>query len=212
MAKEKIITTLFLDIGGVLLTDGWDRTSRKDAAFIFDIDQGEMEERHHLTFDTYELGKITLEEYLNRVVFYEDRSFSYDAFKEFMYAQSKALPEMIKIISQLKSQYGLKVAAVSNEGRELNSIRIKNFRLHDLIDFFISSCFVNLQKPDMDIFKMALDISQEAPDQVLYIDDQLLFVELAQGMGMNGIHHTDVESTIEKLKVFGLETVNALHI
>jgi putative hydrolase of the HAD superfamily len=212
MNKKNIITTLFLDIGGVLLTDGWDRTSRKNAAFIFDIDHDAMEERHHLTFDTYELGKISLEEYLKRVVFYADRSFSYDAFKEFMYAQSKPFPEMIKIISQLKKQYGLKVAVVSNEGRELNDIRIKNFRLHDFVDFFISSCFVHLQKPDMEIFRMALDMSQAAPEQVLYIDDQPMFVELAQSLGMNGIHHTDIESTVEKLKEFGLQNANALQL
>lgn len=212
MNPNKIITTLFLDIGGVLLTDGWDRTSRKNAAFIFDIDHEEMEERHHLNFDIYELGKISLEEYLKRVVFCKDRSFSYDAFKEFMYAQSKPFPEMIKIISQLKKQYGLKIAAVSNEGRELNDIRIKNFRLHDLIDFFISSCFVHLQKPDMDIFKMALDMSQVAAEQILYIDDQLMFVELAQSLGMNAIHHTDIESTVEKLKEFGLQKANALQL
>lgn len=212
MNKKNIITTLFLDIGGVLLTDGWGRTSRKNAAFIFDIDHDAMEERHHLTFDTYELGKISLEEYLKRVVFYADRSFSYDAFKEFMYAQSKPFPEMIKIISQLKKQYGLKVAAVSNEGRELNDIRIKNFKLCDFIDFFISSCFVHLQKPDMEIFRMALDMSQATPEQVLYIDDQPMFVEVAQSFGMNGLHHTDIESTVEKLKEFGLQTANALQL
>jgi|ERR1022692_3813771 putative hydrolase of the HAD superfamily len=121
MAQENTITTLFLDIGGVLLSDGWGRESRKDAASFFDIQHDDMEERHHLTFDTYELWKM----------FYEKRSFSYHALKEFMHAQSKPYPEMIKIISRLKKQYGLKLAAVSNEGRELNDNRIKKFKLND---------------------------------------------------------------------------------
>ena len=130
---------MFVDIGGVLLSDGWGRESRKDAASFFDIQHDDMEERHHLTFDTYELGKISLDDYLKRAVFYEKRSFSYHALKEFMHAQSKPYPEMIKIISRLKKQYGLKLAAVSNEGRELNDNRIKKFKLNDLIDFFVSS-------------------------------------------------------------------------
>ena len=66
------ITTLLLDIGGVLLTNGWGRNSRKLAAETFSLDHDDMEERHHLTFDTYEEGKLSLDEYLNRVVFPPD--------------------------------------------------------------------------------------------------------------------------------------------
>src|ERR1041384_2585067 len=123
------ITTLFLDIGGVLLTNGWDHNSRKRAAETFGLDYDEMSERHHLTFDTYEEGKLSLDEYLNRVVFYQERSFSREEFKKFMYAQSKPYPDMIKLIRGLKSQYGLRVAAVSNEGRELTIYRVQQFKL-----------------------------------------------------------------------------------
>lgn len=206
MDKVYNITALFLDIGGVLLTDGWGRASRKKGASVFDIEHKEMEERHHLTFSTYELGKITLDEYLKRTVFYTDRNFSYGAFKEFMYAQSKPYPEMIKIISYVKKRHGLKIVVVSNEGWELNDYRIKEFKLNVFTDFFISSSFVHLQKPDIDIFKMALDMAQVRAEHILYIDDQLMFVQLAESLGMNGLHHTDVGSTIEKLNSFGLKT------
>src|SRR6266516_2408383 len=92
MTPSSNITTLFLDIGGVLLTNGWGRNSRARAADKFGLDYGEMNERHHLTFDTYEEGKLSLDEYLNRVVFYEPRPFSQDEFKEFMFAQSRPYP------------------------------------------------------------------------------------------------------------------------
>jgi len=205
MKKEYSITTLFLDIGGVLLTDGWNRESRKNAAKIFKLDHDDMEERHHLTFDTYEVGKISLDEYLKRVVFYEKRSFTSNEFKEFMYAQSKPYHEMIKIISRLKKQYSLKVAVVSNEGRELTEYRIKKFELYDFVDFFISSCFVHLRKPDVDIFQAALDIAQIQGKHVVYIEDRPMFVQVAEGLGIYGIHHTDYKSTIAKLNSFGLK-------
>ncbi len=150
---------MFIDVGGVLLTNGWGHESRRLAAEKFALDYGELEERHHLTFDTYEEGKLTLVEYLNRLVFYEKRAFTCNQFREFMYAQSTPYMDMIELIKQLKKQYQLKIAVVNNEGRELNEYRIKKFHLNQFVDFFISSCFVHFRKPDADIFRIALDIA-----------------------------------------------------
>ena len=195
MTSSPTITTLFLDIGGVLLTNGWDHKSRTHAADKFGLDYEEMNERHHLTFDTYEEGKLSLDEYLNRVVFYEKRLFSREEFKTFMYAQSQPFPEMIELMRGLKAQYGLEVAAVSNEGRELTVYRVEQFQLGTFIDFFVSSCFVHYRKPDEDMYRIALDIAQARPEQVVYIDDRAMFVEVAQGLGINGIIQTGYEAT-----------------
>lgn len=211
MNKDNHISTLFLDIGGVLLTDGWDRDSRKEAARIFNVNHKEMEERHHLNFETYELGKMTLDKYLDRVIFYQKRNFSADEFKTFMYEQSQSYPKMIELIIHLKKEYGLKTAAISNEGRELNEYRIKKFKLNNFIDFFISSSIVNLRKPDTDIFKLALDIAQVNAGESIYIDNQPMFVEIAEGFGMKGICHTDLRLTEAKLNAFGLNIISAAH-
>ena len=198
------ISTLFLDIGGVLLSNGWDRKARRLAGETFCLDYEEMDERHHLTFDTYEEGKLSLDEYLDRTVFYEERSFKRDDFRTFMFAQSRAFPEMIELSTHLKARHGLKVAAVSNEGRELNKYRIKTFGLDRFIDFFVSSSFVHYRKPDADIYRIALDIAQVAPEQVVYIDDRAMFVEVARSLGINGIIHTGHDDTRKELAVFGL--------
>ena len=198
------ITTLFLDIGGVLLTAGWDRTARKNTYTHFKLDHDVMEDRHHITVETFELGKITIDEYLERVVFCDLQNFASEDFKEFMFAQSSAYPEMISLIIELKKVHSLKVVIVSNESRELNEYRAKKFRLNELADCFISSSFVRIRKPDTDIFKLALDISQAAPQQIVYIDDQIMFVQLAENFGINVIHHTSYASTKAKLASFGL--------
>ncbi len=198
------ITHLFLDIGGVLLTNGWDRGMRKQAAQTFGLDYEEMDERHHLTFDTYEEGKLTLDEYLERVVFYEPRPFTKEQFLAFMYAQSKPFPEMIDYVSGLKSRHNVKVATVSNEGRELTEYRIKKFHLHSFVDFFVSSCFVHFRKPDEDIWRVALDISQAEPAEVVYVDDRLLFVQVADSLHIRGIHHRGLEATRSALEGLGL--------
>lgn len=198
------ITALFLDIGGVLLTDGWNHHARKRAATHFKLGWTEMEERHQLNFATHEEGKLTLEEYLRRVVFCEKRSFTPAQFRKFMFAQSKPYPEMIELAVQLKAQYGLKIAVVSNEARELNAYRIRTFMLDGLVDVFISSCFVHLRKPDADIFRLALDLAQTPAEQVVYIENTLMFVQIAAGLGIRGIHHTDYKSTCAKLAAFGL--------
>jgi putative hydrolase of the HAD superfamily len=205
MKKTTAITCMFLDIGGVLLTDGWGHVSRKLAAKAFDLNPEQMESRHNQAFDTYELGKLTIKEYLSRVVFYEERPFTPAQFRKFMFAQSKPYPKMIELVRKLKARYGLKVAVVSNEARELNSYRIRKFKLDGFVDFFISSCFVHLRKPDADIFRVALDIAQVPANQVVYIENLLMFVQVAEGLGIRGIYHTDYKSTCAKLASFGLE-------
>jgi putative hydrolase of the HAD superfamily len=198
------ITHLFLDIGGVLLTNGWDRHMRRQAAQRFGLDFEEMNDRHKMSFDTYEEGKLNLDTYLSQVVFYRERPFSRKEFKDFMFAQSQAHPEMIDLVRRLKEKYNLWSAAISNEGRELTVYRIKKFKLHNIIDFFVSSCFVHFRKPDQDLYRMALDISQAKPAQSVYIDDRALFVEIARDLGINGIHHTGFESTRAALAGLGL--------
>lgn len=204
MKRSEKITALFLDIGGVLLTDGWQRDSRKRAAKEFHLDASEMEERHHMVFDTYEEGKLTLEGYLGWVVFYKKRPFTRAQFQRFMFAQSKPYPEMIEFVRQLKAKYGLKIIVLSNEARELNAYRIRKFELDGFVDAFVSSCFVHLRKPDADIFRLALDIAQTPARQIVYIENTAMFVEIADGMGIRGILHTDVESTRSKLTAVGL--------
>ena len=206
MNRSLPITTLFLDIGGVLLTNGWDHQARQRAARNFKLDLAEMEDRHHLTFDTYEEGKLTLEEYLRRVVFYQKRTFSRAQFRRFMFAQSQPYPEMIAMIALLKAKYGLKIAVVSNEARELNAHRIRTFKLARLVDFFVSSCFVHIRKPDADIFRLALDIAQTPAEQVVYIENTPMFVQIAEGLGIRSILHTDCNSTRSKLAGFGLDS------
>jgi putative hydrolase of the HAD superfamily len=199
------ITTLFLDIGGVLLTNGWDHHARKRAARNFKLELADMEDRHHLTFDTYEEGKLLLEEYLGRVVFYQKRPFTRAQFRRFMFAQSKPCPEMIELVRKLKARFGLKIVVVSNEGRELNTHRIRKFKLDGFVDSFISSCFIHIRKPDADIFRLALDISQAPARQVVYIENTPMFVQIAEGLGIRSILHTDYRSTSAKLAAFGLQ-------
>jgi len=164
-----------------------------------------MEYRHHLSFDTHEEGKLTLEEYLDRVVFYKKRPFTRTQFRRFMFAQSKPYPDMIELVSYLKVQYGLKIVAVSNEARELNAYRIQKFKLNRFVDSFISSCFVHLRKPDADIFRLVLDIAQTPVNQVVYIENTPMFVRIAEGLGIRSILHTDYKSTFAKLISFGLQ-------
>ena len=204
MKKSSSIKALFLDIGGVLLTDGWDRNARKRASANFKLELADMNDRHHMTFETYEEGKLTLKEYLDLVVFYQKRPFTQTQFRKFMFAQSKPYPEMIELVRRLKARYGLKIVVVSNEARELNSHRIRKFKLDEFADAFISSCFVHVRKPDVEIFRLALDIAQVPAQQVIYIENTPMFVKIAEGLGIQSLLHTDYKSTCAKLASFGL--------
>ena len=211
MKNAAPVTTLFLDIGGVLLNDGWDHIARRKVAKHFKLEWAEMEERHRLTFETHEEGKLTFEEYLGRVVFYQKRPFTRVQFRRFMCEQSASFPGMIDLIRQLKVRYGLKIVVVSNEARVVNDYRIHKFKLGGFVDSFISSCFVHIRKPDADIFRLALDIAQTSARQVVYIENTPMFVQIAEGLGIRSILHTDYKSTCAKLASFGLPNEGAFH-
>jgi putative hydrolase of the HAD superfamily len=210
MTKAPSITCLFVDIGGVLLTNGWDHKARARAATTFKLDLAELEYRHHLNFDTFEQGKLTLGEYLDRVIFHQKRPFTKAQFRRFMFDQSKPYPEMLALLGQLKAHYGLKVAVVSNEGRELNEYRIRKFKLSRIADFFVCSALVHLRKPDRDIFQLALDIAQTPVEKIVYLENTSMFIEVAGSLGIRGILHTGYESTRTQLASLGLSTVNGI--
>jgi putative hydrolase of the HAD superfamily len=206
LEKIEPVQALFLDIGGALLTNGWDRDARHHACETFGLELAEVEERHHLTFDIFERGKISLDEYLGRTIFYEPRPFSREDFRESLFAGSRPFPEMIDLVRRLKAIHKLKIVAVSNEGREVLVHRIEKFRLGEIFDFFCASCFVHFRKPDSDIYRIAADIAQVRPEFGISIDDRAMFVEVARGLGFRGIHHTGMESTRKDLAYYGLGT------
>ncbi len=195
-----MIKCLFLDIGGVLLTNGWGTQARVEAAKKFAIDYHEMDERHRLTFDTYETGKMSLEAYLKEIVFYKPRVFTKDQFIDYMYSVTKPHPEMLNLMRTLKQKHNLKVAVVSNEGRQITEYRLANFGLKEFVDFFVVSCFVHFRKPDLDIYHVALDIAQMKPKEVVYIDDRALFVEIGKSLGMTAIQHKTYQDTKQQLE------------
>jgi len=209
MKKSHPITTLFVDVGGVLLSNGWDHLARKRAAKHFKLNWAEMDQRHRLVFETHEEGKLSFEEYLGWVVFFEKRPFTRNQFRDFMFAQSKPYPKMLGLITQLKVQHDLKIVIVSNESREVNAHRIRAFRLDQLADTFVSSCFVGMRKPDVEIFRLALDLAQTAPAHGVFIDNTPMFVQIAEKLGMRSILHVDYESTRAKLTSLGLQTTEA---
>jgi putative hydrolase of the HAD superfamily len=204
MTSAPPITTLFVDVGNVLLTDSWGPVMRQKAVDTFGFDFADVAKRSQLSFEGYEEGKVTLDELLTWVVFHEERSFSRAALTEFMLAQSEAHPEMLDLMRTLKTRYGLKIVVVTNDGREFIVHRIRRFGLKEFVDFFVVSCFVQSRKPETQIYQLALDMAQVDPKEVVYIDDQRLFVEVAESLGLHGIHHTGYASTRAALAAFGL--------
>lgn len=196
-----LVKALLLDVGGVLMTNGWDRNLRQKTAEIFGIDFDEMTSRHRLIFDTYETGKLTFDEYLKRIIFYEERPFTLSQVKEFIFNSVRPYNEMINYVCEIREKYKLKVGVVSNEGRELAVDRIHRFELPSFIDFFIISSFVHYRKPDADIYRLAIDVVQVPPSNIVYIDDRPLLIEVGKGLGLQGIQHKSVESTKSNLEM-----------
>jgi putative hydrolase of the HAD superfamily len=198
------ITTLFWDIGGVILTNGWDRFSRREAATAFQFDYEEFQDRHDLTFPAFDSGQITLNEYLDRTLFYRPRSFSREEFTAFMFAQSKEHTDTRAIVADAARTGKYFVGSINNEPFELNQYRIAAFHLRrDLIVFF-SSCYVHSRKPEETIFRVALEVTQRPAEECVFIDDRPLNLEAPRRLGMTVIHHQNAEQTRAELRSHGV--------
>ena len=184
-----------MDIGGVLLTNGWGHESRQKAARVFDFDYEEMNTLHNFIYNIFEIGSISLDEYLDTVVFHCPRNFTKTKFKEFMHAQSVELPDMLSWIKSWKKRTELSVYALSNENRELNDYRIKTFQLHEVFDGFFSSCYLGFRKPDPRIYEKALEIVQVSAEQSIYFDDRPMLVNAATKLKINAVQHRKFEET-----------------
>lgn len=198
--EKASITTLFLDIGGVLLTDGWGRLQRQCIIEKFDLDKNETEDRNALAWSIYESDQMTLDDFLDFVIFHIPRNFSKEEFTGFMMTLSQPLDGVIEYFKTLKKERGYKIVALSNASREMNEYRINKFKLNDLFDFYVSSCYVHVRKPNPAIYKMALDTAQARPGESVYIDDRLPFIEIAAKIGIRTLHYQSLDSAREYFK------------
>ncbi len=198
------VSALFFDVGGVVLTNGWDRQARLRAAEAFHLDWDEFQRRHDAVVADFETGRIGLDEYLNRTVFYELRPFTREQFREFMFAQSKPCDEALAVVAALADTNRYLMATLSNESRELNRYRIERFRLRDYFDVFFSSCYLGVRKPEERIYRLALDITQRHGSECLFIDDRPENLEGAERAGIPAILYRDAGQLEEEFRCRGV--------
>jgi putative hydrolase of the HAD superfamily len=187
------IGAIFWDVGGVLLTNAWDRTERAAALEHFQLDQQEFHARHEMVVSSFERGKITLDEYLDRTVFYCKRSFTREMFRDYMFSLSQPFPEVLEFARALTASGKYLMGTLNNESRELNYYRIEKFGLRMIFRLFVSSCFVGFRKPERDIYRLALEITQVSAEQCCFIDDRALNLECAAKLGMHTIQMQGVD-------------------
>ncbi len=199
------ITTLFWDIGGVVLTNGWDRESRRQAAEAFELDWDDFQDRHDLSFPAFDSGQITLNQYLDRTLFYRPCSFTREEFTAFMFAQSQEFADTRAVLSSLARTEKYFIASINNEPLELNQYRIEAFNLRKDFQIFFSSCYVYVRKPDEAIFRMALSVTQRPAERCVFIDDRAINLENPRRLGMNVIHHKNAPQLLTELKTLGIE-------
>lgn len=197
--------TLFFDVGGVLLTNGWDTSSRKLAAETFGFDYQEFQTRHEMLKTAIETGRIPLDRYLDRTVFHRERSFSRDDLLAFMYAQSKPLGETLEWVRALARTGRYRLYTLNNESRELHEHRVRTFGLEEIFRGFLTSCYLGQVKPDEGIYLNALGIASCDREAAVFIDDRSLNVEPALALGLNAVHFTGLDALRERLRDHGVE-------
>jgi putative hydrolase of the HAD superfamily len=198
------IHAIFWDVGGVLLTNAWDHTQRLAAIEHFRLDEKEFHARHEMVVSSFERGKISLDEYLERTVFYRDRPFARDEFRDFMFSLSRPMPEVLAFARALADSGKYFMSTLNNESRELNLYRIQKYGLREIFRLFVSSCFVGLRKPESGIYRLAIEITQINPEECCFIDDRELNLECAAKLGMRTIQMQSLDQLREELAKLGV--------
>lgn len=198
------ITTLFFDVGGVLATNGWDRQARRNCVESFELDWDEYQDRHEFVADAFETGAMTIDDYLDRTVFYRDRGFSRSSFIEAMKGESQADPKALDLVKSLAKAGKYLLATLNNESRELNAHRVETFGLHRYFSVFLTSGYLGVKKPDERMYRLALDITQRDPGECVFVDDRSLNLECASLLGMTGIHFETVPQLKTDLAELGV--------
>ena len=196
-------THVFFDIGGVLGTNGWDTEQRTNAAAEFGLD-GEFDARHREISGDWELGRLTVDEYLDIAVFYQPRPFSRDAFYAWMKDQSRPFEESVRLARRVAERGQVSLFTLNNESAELNQHRIEKFGLADIFDAFFSSCWLGVRKPTPRIYTVALAATQASPAQSLLIDDRAQNLGPAAARGMRTILYRNPAQLEEALVSEGL--------
>ncbi len=199
------ITALFWDIGGVLLTNAWDREQRTRALAHFNLPADEFEERHQMVVSSFERGLISLDEYLDRTAFCHPQGFSTQAFRDYMFSLSQPHAEALALARELAGSGQYLMGSINNESRELNHYRIQTFGLRDIFTLFVSSCYVGFRKPEEAIYKLAISITQKDPAECCFIDDRALNLESAARLGMNTIQMEDAAQLRRDLQELGVQ-------
>ena len=198
------IRALFWDVGGVLLSNAWDHTQRAQALEHFQLDEDEFRDRHEMVVSSFERGKITLDEYLERTVFYRPRSFTREGFIEYMHSLSQPFPEVLQFAQSLTNSGKYPMGTINNESRELNYYRMEKFELRKIFRVFFSSCFVGLRKPERGIYSLALDVTQIAAEECCFIDDRALNLECSAKLGMHTIEMVNLDQLKADLQKLGV--------
>lgn len=198
------ITTVFFDLGGVCLSNGWDHEQRQVVARSLGIDYEAFDSRHRQVVDSLERGQLTLEEYLEWTMFYEPRPFTIEYVIGEMQQLSTPFGETLQLVRALREQGGCLLATINNESRELNEYRIERFGLRELFTAFFTSCYLNLLKPQPEHYRRAMQITQRRPDECLYVDDRPMNVEVARILGMHPIRFTDAAQLEADLRAAGV--------
>jgi putative hydrolase of the HAD superfamily len=198
------ITALFFDIGGVLLSNGWEKEMRKHAAEKFGLNVDDLEARHKEVVAAFETGLIDLHEYLDQTVFTQARPFSHEEFVKFMFDQSQPHVETLEVVSKLARSRQYLMATLNNESLELNIHRIEKFHLRDYFTAFFSSCFLGVTKPEGDIYRKALQITQRTPDECVFVDDRDSNLAVARHLGMHTILYQGAEQLRLELSRYGV--------
>lgn len=188
----------------MLLTNAWDRTQRERTLQQFKLDEAEFDDRHEMVISSLERGKISLDEYLERTVFYRSRPFTREAFKDYLFSLSQPHADSLALTRELAKSGKYLMATINNESRDLNLYRIQTFGLREIFTLFVSSCFVGLRKPEEGIYRLALEVTQKPPEECCFIDDRTLNLECAGKLGMHTVEMENAAQLRQELRKLGV--------
>jgi putative hydrolase of the HAD superfamily len=179
---------ILFDVGGVMLTNGWDHVERAAVLKHFSLDRTAFEARHEKPYDALERDTIDMYAYLETTIFHEPRTFTPDDFIAVMKSQSVPIPSnAMGVLREISTSCKFLVGVLNNESRLLHEYRMEKYGLEPYLEIQLSSCYLGMRKPDADIYRRAIDIVGRPANRILFIDDRAANAQAARDAGMQAI-------------------------
>ena len=194
------LTTLFCDVGGVLIENPWISVSKELGSKYRVARRVVFSELTRLS-KPLDRNQLTLYAFNQQLSESLARPIPYAYFEGLLLGPSlRKIPIVWDAVRELKDSAGLSIIALSNMSELVWESLQRKYDIQSLFDDAILSFRHGVIKPDPRIFELALGEARSSPEECLLLDDSKENIRAAKSLGLRTRHVSHPKETARFLR------------